>query len=63
MPMKYQGCFNHVSTLGLLWLVTLRVQGLEKVIHWIIQKELVLAINYSYMTVKQWVSHSEFQTE
>ena len=41
----------------------LRVQGLERVIHWIIQKELWFEINKAYMMVKVWVSHSELQTE
>ena len=43
--MKDKGWFYQVDTLGLLGLVFLRFQGLYRVIHWVIKKELVLAIN------------------
>ena len=42
---KYQGWFYKVATLGLQGLATLRVQDLERVLHWEIKKELGLKIN------------------
>ena len=42
--MKYMGLFYKLYPSGLLGLVTLRVQGLERGIHWVIYKELWLEI-------------------
>ena len=43
--MKDQGWFKNVDPLRLLGLVTLRLHGLDWVILWVIQKEIVFAIN------------------
>ena len=50
--MKDQGWFYHLDPLGLLSLETFRVQVLERVIHWVITKELGLEINKTYLMVK-----------
>ena len=57
--MKDQGCFYQVDTLRVLGLVTLRVKVLDRVILWVIKKELGLEIKW----MKSRVPHLEFHTE